>query len=67
MFVPVAYFDSPTLFWFIQHYTTVHTGSLLLHPNTGCEYEDHSIWASWNGLPWPLNMDIFTVRSAFTR
>lgn len=46
--------------WFTQMYTSVNTGSLLLHPNTGCEYEDHSIWALWAGGSWPLNMDIFT-------
>lgn len=30
--------------------------SALLHPNTGYMYEDHSIWGSWNGEPWPLNL-----------
>ena len=33
--------------------------SVLLHPNTGYEYEDHSIWAMWAGQPWPLDMSIF--------
>jgi hypothetical protein len=32
---------------------------MLLHPNTGYEYEDHSIWAMWAGEPWPLDMSIF--------
>lgn len=32
---------------------------MLLHPNTGYEYEDHSIWAMWAGQPWPLDMSIF--------
>jgi aromatic ring-cleaving dioxygenase len=33
--------------------------SLLVHPNTGYEYEDHSTWAMWAGQPWPLDMSIF--------
>lgn len=33
--------------------------SMLVHPNTGYEYEDHSIWAMWAGDPWPLDMSIF--------
>jgi aromatic ring-cleaving dioxygenase len=45
--------------WFTQMYTSVNTGSLLVHTNTGCEYEDHSIWALWGGTAWPLDMDIF--------
>lgn len=34
--------------------------SVLFHPNTGCEYEDHSSWAIWVGEPFPLKMSIFT-------
>jgi len=29
---------------------------LFLHPNTGCEYEDHGKWHMWGGTPWVLNM-----------
>jgi hypothetical protein len=32
---------------------------MLVHPNTGYEYEDHSIWAMWAGDVWPLDMSIF--------
>ena len=32
---------------------------MLLHPHSGYEYEDHSIWAMWTGEPWPLDMSIF--------
>ena len=32
---------------------------MLLHPNSGYEYEDHSIWAMWAGEQWPLDMSIF--------
>ena len=56
MFVPVGYLDI-ILPWFSQNRGTF---SVLIHPNTGYEYEDHSIWSFWNGIPWPLNMDIFT-------
>ena len=32
--------------------------SVLVHPNTGDAYRDHSQRASWLGTPWPLNLDI---------
>ena len=48
IFVPVHYVQA-VLFWFTQHYNEVPTASLLLHPNTGYEYEDHSTWALWGG------------------
>ena len=32
---------------------------ILIHPNTGCETEDHSVWALWNGNSWPINFDVF--------
>ncbi len=35
------------------------TASLLLHPNTGYEYEDHSEWALWAGGAQTINMVIF--------
>jgi len=30
---------------------------VIIHPNSGCEYEDHGKWHVWAGNPWPLNMD----------
>lgn len=30
--------------------------SVLLHPNSGYMYEDHSIWATWTGQSWPLKL-----------
>ena len=59
MFVPVHYVQA-VLFWFTQNYISVPTASLLLHPNTGYQYEDHSTWALWAGRSWELNMSIFT-------
>jgi hypothetical protein len=41
VFVPVHYLYA-VMPWFVQHRGQF---SLLVHPNTGCEYEDHSIWA----------------------
>ncbi len=56
MFVPVAYY-SRVVPWFLQHRGEF---SLLVHPNTGCEYEDHLDWALWAGEKWPLDSSIFT-------
>ena len=52
MFLPKAYY-SLVVPWLLQHRGEF---SLLVHPNTGYEYEDHSIWAQWAGQPWPLNL-----------
>jgi aromatic ring-cleaving dioxygenase len=59
MFVPVPYVQA-VLFWFTQNYHSVPTASLLLHPNTGFEYEDHSEWALWAGGVQEINMSIFS-------
>jgi len=55
MFVPVSYY-AQTIPWFTQNHGEF---SLLVHPNTGCEYEDHSDWALWAGDKWPLDLGIF--------
>lgn len=56
VFVPVHYLYA-VMPWFVQHRGQF---SLLVHPNTGCEYEDHSIWAQvllfiTNALPYPYS------------
>eukprot|EP00047_Mylnosiga_fluctuans_P004065 m.232525 g.232525 ORF g.232525 m.232525 type:complete len:229 (-) comp12371_c0_seq1:64-750(-) len=56
IFTPVHYF-SLVVPWLFQNRGEF---TLLVHPNTGCEYEDHSIWALWAGDKWPLDMSIFT-------
>jgi aromatic ring-cleaving dioxygenase len=56
MFIPVHYYFA-VVPWFIQHRANF---TLLVHPNTGCEYEDHSIWAQWSGPLWNMDMSIFT-------
>ena len=55
-FVPVHYFGA-VVPWFVQNRGQFN---LLVHPNTGCEYEDHSIWAQWTGSAWNMDMSIFT-------
>ena len=39
--------------------------SVLVHPNSGCEIEDHSWWAYWGGAPWPLDLTIFSYDQPF--
>lgn len=56
MFVPISYYAN-VMPWFTQNRGEF---SFLVHPNTGCEYEDHDSWAQWCGQKWPLNMNIFT-------
>eukprot|EP01039_Chlorochromonas_danica_P000295 gene296-317_t len=55
-FVPVHYLNA-LVPWFVSHRANF---TLLVHPNTGCENEDHSIWARWVGPPWNMDMSIFT-------
>ena len=33
--------------------------SILVHPNSGCELEDHTDWTFWGGAPWQLDTSIF--------
>eukprot|EP00300_Choanocystis_sp_HF-7_P024822 c26380_g1_i1.p1 GENE.c26380_g1_i1~~c26380_g1_i1.p1 ORF type:complete len:215 (+),score=30.26 c26380_g1_i1:44-688(+) len=56
MFVPVSFY-ARVVPWFTQNHGEF---SLLVHPNSGCEYEDHSSWALWAGDKWPLDLSIFT-------
>ena len=39
--------------------------SVLVHPNSGCEIEDHSWWAFWGGAQWPLDLSIFSYDQPF--
>lgn len=29
---------------------------VLVHPNSGCETEDHTLWEFWSGQPWRLDI-----------
>ena len=33
---------------------------VLVHPNSGCEFEDHTEWAFWGGKSWELDGTIFS-------
>jgi len=55
MFIPVGYHDL-VVPWMMQNRGEF---SIVVHPNTGYEYEDHSLWAMWAGQVWPLDMTIF--------
>ncbi|CDW71527.1 UNKNOWN [Stylonychia lemnae] len=39
--------------WVMQHRKS---HSMLIHPNSGCEIEDHSNWTLWGGQPWSLDL-----------
>lgn len=55
MFVPIPYYQL-VVPWMFQNRGDF---SLIVHPNSGYEYEDHTIWAMWAGQPWPLDLTIF--------
>ena len=38
---------------------------VLVHPNSGCELEDHSWWAMWGGNPWEINLDAMSHDQPF--
>jgi len=56
MWVPVHSYGT-VLPWFLENHGEF---SLLIHTNTGCEYEDHSIYAQWSGPAWNMDLSIFT-------
>lgn len=45
----------------VSNWITTNRGTLdtLIHPNSGCDIEDHSWWVIWSGQPWPLDFSIF--------
>ena len=47
----------PMMQWLVQNRGRF---SVLVHPNTGCEMEDHSDWTFWSGPAYPLDLDFFT-------
>ncbi len=44
-------------------YVRVRASQILVHPNSGCETEDHSSWALWGGNRWELDMTIFSCEA----
>jgi aromatic ring-cleaving dioxygenase len=53
-FVPLENFQE-TVLWIMQQ-----RGSLdvLVHPNSGCEINDHRDWPLWGGMKWELDISI---------
>jgi hypothetical protein len=39
---------------------------VVIHPNTGCEYEDHGKWNLWAGNVWQLNMAAMDTADPFS-
>jgi hypothetical protein len=53
--VPVDYYQLVVPFMTQQYGDELTTQlALLVHTNTGCEYEDHSKWALWAGQKWQV-------------
>lgn len=61
VFIPVEHF-SRAVAWIMQHRGEY---DVLVHPNTGCEIEDHSWWAFWGGKPWEIDFDVFSYDYPF--
>eukprot|EP01115_Flamella_aegyptia_P008903 TRINITY_DN37290_c0_g1_i1.p1 TRINITY_DN37290_c0_g1~~TRINITY_DN37290_c0_g1_i1.p1 ORF type:complete len:109 (-),score=32.65 TRINITY_DN37290_c0_g1_i1:25-351(-) len=38
---------------------------VFIHPNSGCEYEDHGKWPMWAGQPWRIDMDAMDTENPF--
>lgn len=50
----------PTLNFLVQRRGDL---DVLLHPNSGCEIEDHTKWMSWSGLSWRIDTSAFHCES----
>ena len=48
--------------WFMQHRGDY---DVLVHPNSGCEIEDHSWWAMWGGNAWEIDTSIMSHDQPF--
>jgi len=51
LFVPLPH-KQMVVEWMIQNRGEF---DVLVHPNSGWEFHDHTVWASWTGNSWPLN------------
>ena len=43
--------------WMMQNHGNY---DVLIHPNSGCETFDHTIWAMWAGKAWEIDDSIFS-------
>ena len=55
-FVPRAWLTKTTT-WMVEHRGNL---DMLVHPNSGCEVEDHAQWSFWSGTKWELDLSIFS-------
>ena len=46
-----------TSIWMLQH-RRIH--DVFIHPNSGCETNDHTKWYTFSGSKWPIDASIFT-------
>lgn len=51
-----------TVSWIVQNRNGY---DILIHPNTGCELEDHSWWAMWAGKPWEIDLSVMSWDQPF--
>eukprot|EP00043_Microstomoeca_roanoka_P028288 m.17482 g.17482 ORF g.17482 m.17482 type:complete len:238 (+) comp8293_c0_seq1:1852-2565(+) len=54
-FIPASFY-AETVQWITQRRNGL---DVLVHPNSGCEIQDHLEWPLWGGKPWELNVDAF--------
>jgi len=76
-FIPVEYFPK-TVPWIMQRRQVqgvinaaggpgvpIPPFDVLIHPNSGCEYQDHGDWMMWAGQPWRINMWAMDTENPF--
>ena len=61
-FVPRGQLEDPVE-WIVRRRNGDGHTSLFIHPNSGCEVEDHANRGRWNGQEWPLDTTIFSCES----
>ena len=55
-FIPPALLEETTA-WMLQHRGIL---DVFIHPNSGCEVNDHTKWNRYAGAKWPINYPFFT-------
>lgn len=53
-FLPKDYYR--VISWIMQNRDGM---DIVIHPNSGCELEDHTWWTLWGGNVWQINTEIF--------
>ena len=55
-FIPPALLQE-TSAWMLQHRGIL---DVFIHPNSGCETNDHTKWNTYAGVKWPIDTTIFS-------